>query len=339
MDTQLESYSTLMQNTLGLRLRKVHATRLILIEMLKNDAFSYQDGQFEIELYRDSGITVDFVKTYIAEKGNYIFISTEDFDLIQEKLRDQLLKVTRSLSIGDPLKNSAKHANLLTMQLAALYENPFDDELLSSHFQSSKNLSTLLYHNKKIQRPLYHHMKKQKHHFTHTQPLLSSILLLAFLQHTKIFNEKEIHNLFLTSYFKDIGMSFIPREKLELAHLSDFEKKIFSDHATHSLSILEGRVPLSKTNLNMIANHHFLNYIIQAKATGRAISKDAELLTGVESVILSAIDILVAMTNDRPYREKISVFRALEFLKKVIADDYPQEFRSLVIFMKRFLNT
>lgn len=339
METQLESYANLMQNSLALRLKKVHITRLMLVEMLKHDAYTYKDGQFEIELPKDSGISIDFIKNYAQENGHSIFISLEDFDIIQEKLKEQLLKVTRSLSIGDPLKNGAKHANLLTMQMADLYDDPFNDELLASHFQSSKNLSALLYHNKKIQKSLYHHMKRQSHHYTHIQPLLSSILLLAFLQHTNLFNEKEISNLFLTSYFKDIGMSFVPREKLELAHLNDFEKKIFSDHATHSLSILEGRVPLNKTNLNMIANHHFLNYIIQAKASGRPLAQDAELLTGVESMILSAIDILVAMTSDRPYREKISVYRALEFLKKVVSDEYPQEFRSLVIFIKRFFST
>src|SRR5690606_39260060 len=104
-------------------------TRLILIEMLKEEAYSYQDGLYEVELYQDAVITIDFIKDYISLKGNYIFIGTEDFEFIQTKLREQLIKVTRSLSIGDPLKNGARHANLLTMQLESLYDDPFNDEL------------------------------------------------------------------------------------------------------------------------------------------------------------------------------------------------------------------
>lgn len=335
MTMEHESYSHLMHNTLSLKLKEVHASKLLLIDMLKDDAYCYEEGHFTKKILKDTGISQET----LSEIQTPIYISHEDFKIIQEKLSDRLLTLTRSLSIGNPLKNGAKHASLLTMQLSNLYDDPYDDELLTSHFQSSKNLSTLLYNNKKIQKSLYHYLKKQNYHFAHTQPLLSSILLLAFIQHTNMFNEKEAHNLFLTSYFKDIGMSFIPREKLEVAHLSENDKKIFAEHAKFSLSLLEGRVPISRTHLNLIANHHFLNYVIQSKATNRPLPPEAEILTGVESVLLSAIDILVAMTTERPYRKKVSVYRALELLKKVIADDYPQEFRKLVIFIRQFLGT
>ena len=77
-------------------------------------------------------------------------------------------------------------------------------------------------------------------------------MLLSFLQSLNLFSHKEIENLFITSYFKDIGMSFIPREKFELAHLSDFDKELFASHAENSMLILEGRVPLSNTQLNLI---------------------------------------------------------------------------------------
>ena len=63
---------------------------------------------------------------------------------------------------------------------------------------------------------------------------------------------------------------------------------------------------------------------------------DEEFLSGIESATISFIDILVAMTTERPYRESVSTFTALEFIKKVISDEYPQEFKSLVVFIKNF---
>jgi HD-GYP domain-containing protein (c-di-GMP phosphodiesterase class II) len=42
------------------------------------------------------------------------------------------------------------------------------------------------------------------------------------------------------------------------------------------------------------------------------------------------------MTNDRPYRRGQSLYQSLELIKKMMADDYPQEFKALVVFLKQF---
>ena len=90
------------------------------------------------------------------------------------------------------------------------------------------------------------------------------------------------------------------------------------------------------TQLNIIENHHFLNYKIQALISDSFTIDQSKMLSGVESTLLSSIDIIVAMSTKRPYREAMSVFKALELLKKVVAPEYPTEFKSLVIFLKNF---
>ena len=133
-------------------------------------------------------------------------------------------------------------------------------------------------------------------------------------------------------------MSFIPREKFELANLSDFDKKLFADHADNSMRILEGRLPFNQSQLNLIKNHHYLNYKIQSLANKDSYFAEEEFLSGIESALMSSIDLLVAMTNDRPYRKADSPYKALELLKKVISDEYPQEFKALVLFIKNFMS-
>jgi HD-GYP domain-containing protein (c-di-GMP phosphodiesterase class II) len=324
------------RSRLSLKLKPIFIAQLMMLDSLEKPAFSFSDGLFIQVLDANSGVSVDFLSNYAQTVSSEIFIYKEDFIKLNEKLNQEIIKVTRSLSIGDPKTKGIKHVNLLSMQMSNLYNDPFNDELLSNQFQSAKNFFNLLFQNKNIHKSLYANLIKQNHHYTVAQPLLSSILLVSFLQSTGMFSEKEIQNYFLTSYFKDVGMSLIPREKFELAHLSEYDKALFAEHAINSRRLLKGRIPLNMTQLNIIENHHFLNYKIQALISDSFTIEESKMLTGIESTLLSSIDIIVAMSTKRPYREAVSVFKALELLKKVIATDYPNEFKNLVVFLKHF---
>lgn len=336
MFTTPKPLDILERSRLSLKLKPVFIVQLTMLDSLVMPAYAYQDGVFKRVLNENEGISIEFISHYAQTVSSEIFLHKEDFNTIHDKLNQEIIKVTRSLSIGDPKIKATKHVNLLSMQMSNLYKDPFNDELLTNQFQSATNFARLMYSNKKIHKHVYHKLIKQSHHYTIAQPLLSSILLASFLQSTGLFSEKEVQTYFLTSYFKDIGMSFIPREKFEQAHLNEFDKKLFSEHAETSMKILENRLPFNKTQLNIIKNHHFLNYKIQSLISGNIAPQEDKMLTGIESTLLSSIDIIVAMSCDRPYRDPISVFKALELLKKIIAEEYPQEFKNLVVFLKHF---
>jgi HD-GYP domain-containing protein (c-di-GMP phosphodiesterase class II) len=191
--------------------------------------------------------------------------------------------------------------------------------------------------NKKHQPYFFHSLARENFHFTLSQPMLSSVLLLSFLQSIHLFHDKEVENLFLTSYLKDIGVSMIPDAKYDLKTLTPKDKELFANHADFSYELLEGRVPLSKNYLNIIKHHHFLND--RLKGLGDKDRKgfaDNEMIMGIESTLVAVFDILVAMTNDRPYRKGLSLYQSLEVIKKMMADEYPQEFKALVVFLKQF---
>ncbi len=333
-----ETLSSIQLHRLNLKLRPLFVGQLFIVESLNQPGYYYQDGRFNLALNAHEGITPAFISEFAQKHSTEIFISEEDLQDINLRLKDELTKLTRSLSIGNIKRNAIKHTNFLSMQMSNLYKDPFNDALLSNQFQNTKNLSTLLLNNKDIHKLVFHNINDSKYHYTFTQPLLSSLMLLSFIQSLKLFNDKEIEGLFLTSYFKDIGMSFIPREKFELANLNEFDQDLFAKHADNSMLILEGRVPLNNSQLNLIKNHHFLNFKIQNLINSQKIPEDDTYLTGVESMLVSALDILIAMTSERPYRKPMSSFKALELLKRVISDDYPQEYRALVVFLKKFLS-
>lgn len=324
------------RSRLSLSLKPILVAQIVILDSLEKPAFSFKDGLFHKEIDANTGISIDFISNYAKVVSSEIFLHKEDFNRINEKLNGEIVKLTRTLSHGDVKSKANKYINLLSMQMANLYKDPFNDELLANQYQSAKNLFHVIFQNKGIHKSLYHNLLKQAHHYTVAQPLLSSILLTSFLQTTGMFSEKEIQSYFLTSYFKDIGMSLIPREKFELAHINEYDKKLFAEHAINSRRLLNSRIPLTMTQLNIIENHHFLNYKIQALITDSFTIDQSKMLSGVESTLLSSIDIIVAMSTKRPYREAMSVFKALELLKKVVAPEYPTEFKSLVIFLKNF---
>jgi HD-GYP domain-containing protein (c-di-GMP phosphodiesterase class II) len=326
------------RHTLGLKLKSVLVGELFLISKLTHPVYVFKDELFSVVIPSGSSPSKEQINLLIKNKQREVFLRQEDFEQIKKGLETALIKANRSLSVGDPLQNGSKNIKLLSLNMTNLYQNPHNDELLMLQFQSSQNLSNFLLENKKHQSDLYHNFSKENFHYTIAQPMLSSILLLSFLQSTHLFHKKEIESLFLTSYFKDFGLSIIPEEKYDLKTLSPKDKEILSDHSEFSLNLLDGRIPLSKSYLNIIKEHHFLHDKMKTLINPHeSTDHSSDILMGIETILVAVFDILVATINDRPYRKKWTTYQALELIKRLMADDYPQEFKALVIFLKQFL--
>lgn len=310
---------------------------LYLSKRLKHPAYVFEDGVFEPILDVGGVASKELINNLIKNAHRLVYVYPEDINEIKKSLENALIKVTRSLSVGDPLENGTKDLKLLSLNMGGLYDNPHNDELLKLQFQSSQNLSKFLLENKKYQPHFYENLQKENFHFTLAQPMLSSLLLLSFLQSTHLFHEREIENLFLTSYLKDLGISMIPDDKYDSKTLTTRDQNLFASHADFSFDLLEGRVPLSKNYLNIIKYHHFLNDKIKSIVSKEKPKNDApEMLFGIESTLVAVFDVLVAMTSERPYRKGMSLYHSLELIKLMMADDYPQEFKAIVNFIKQF---
>lgn len=322
---------------LGLKLSPILVGELYLARKLKHPIYVFRNGSFVPVVFEGSVPSKELITTLLRNSYKEVFAFREDLEEIKKNLEGALTKVTRSLSVGDPMENGAKDIKLLSLNLGGLYQNPHSDELLMLQFQSTQNLSKFLLDNKKVQGHLFQNLIKENFHFTVSQPMLSSLLLLSFLQAIHLFHDREIENLFLTSYLKDIGISLIPEEKYNLKVLTTKDQELFANHADFSFDLLDGRLPLSKNHLAIIKHHHFLNDKIKRLLTKDLVKpKGPDMIFGIESTLVAVFDILVAMTNDRPYRKGISLFQSLEVIKKMMADEYPQEFRALVVFLKHF---
>ncbi|MCO4795617.1 MAG: hypothetical protein KC493_18000 [Bacteriovoracaceae bacterium] len=338
-----KAFNAIAQNSLGYQLTPISIRELLYIDSAPETIYGLENGLYRPLIAANKKINKDILKQLISAGHVRLFVDRKKRHLLIDMIQEKLTKVTRSLSIGDPVENGRSQMNLLTVHFEYVYGNITDDDILNKHFQFSKNLCSFLLANSEKLEKLYLEYRKQKHHFIFSQPLLASLLLLGVLKNTRVFSAKEMELLFLTSYFKDIGMSSIPVEKYDDENLSKEDKKRLVNHAETSVEILEGRVPLSPSHMEIIKNHHAfsllnkeLNHDIEIDTPQGDDNIDRPVLVGSETVLICSMDIIAAMVTPRPWREAENLFKVLDLVRVLISDDFSGEFKTIVSYFKNF---
>jgi hypothetical protein len=331
-----EHYSAITKTGLSLRLYPLSIRELMYIPKVPCDIYSYNNQSFRIIINKHTPIDNSFIRDLARQGDTDFYIYKEDHLLIKQEIQKNLTLVTRSLSVGNAVENAKQQMNLLTINMSYLYDKPTDDETLALQYQCSKNLAYFLIKHINYHEVLYKEFLKQKHHFIYAQPLIASLFTLGLLKYSKKYNDQEIEALFISSYFKDIGMSSIPESKYNDENLSLEDKALINSHAEHSVQILKGRINLTPNHYLIIENHHSFsllksNYDIMPKR-----KDDLSTVFGFETVIVSIMDIIAAAIHGRPFRDPIKVFDALSLIKNLIVDKYPQEFKLIVGYFKKF---
>ncbi|MBT7609126.1 MAG: hypothetical protein HN576_05185 [Bacteriovoracaceae bacterium] len=348
-----QAFSALMQNSMGLKLRPISIRELIYLDICPCDIYGISQGLFTRLLSQKSSLSTEVLRDLIRAGHAQLFVYHQDRQLIIKEIQTSLVQVTRSLSIGDPFEKCKKQMNLLTINMEYLYLDTINDDLLSLQAQSVKNLFLFLINNLEIHEKLFYDYINQKHHYIFAQPMISSLLLCGIMKSAKLFPVREMEALFITSFFKDIGMSAIPTENYDKKDLSDSDKILLSNHAQHSVEILDGRLSFSPSSLNVIAHHHEFSIINKeihfksSKSSQKIKSKSGVLfdtdesfegsyMIGTETVMVCTLDIIAAMITPRPWRAAEKLFDALDLIRIQIGDDFPQEFKSIVSYFKKF---
>jgi hypothetical protein len=327
-------FKILEQNALSFKLTSIAFREVFFIAEAPCDVYAQIDGLFKIVIYRKSEINNQLLKEILQRKLSNLFVMDADRILLRSAQQENLRNVTRSLSIGDPLLKATLQANLLTLNLGYLYEDPTNDSLLSLQVQSARNLATFLYNKPQIHEDLYKNFINQGHHYIYAQPFLSTLFSLGVMKNSQLYTDKDIELFFLTSYLKDIGMSAIPVEKYNEEHLTEEDKQLLASHPQLSVKILKGRVPLPPNHLKIIESHHI--YSTLTRRYQLAPKDDPNVIFGFETMIISVMDTAAAMITDRPFRRRETLFKSLDIIRLLISEQYPQEFKLIVVYFKNF---
>jgi HD-GYP domain-containing protein (c-di-GMP phosphodiesterase class II) len=328
----MRAFDLLYQNAICFKLTPISIRELFYLGNLPCDIFAPVDGVFKKILNKHFSLSKGTLRTLIQKGHSRVFLTHRDRNSIREMQEANLRKVTRSLSIGSPIDNGKKLFNLMSINLRYLYEWPTNDHILKLMEQSCKNMALFLIDKTDVHEELYLEYVKQKHHFILSQPLISSLFLIGVLKQSRLFSEKEMQGLFVSSYFKDVGMSAIPVAKYDQKDLPKVDREIFLQHPNLSRLILEGRIQLTTNYLSIIENHHIFGHLQKSES----IEKMNFDIVGTETILVAAMDIIAAMISGRPYQEPFNLFKALEYLKDIISEDYPQEFKLIVNYFRSF---
>lgn len=145
----ISSYSN--HHRLALKLKPILVGELYLARKLLNPVYIHKDGIFISYIPEGSVPTKDQINSLIKNFYKEVYVYQSDLDQIKSNLESALIKITRSLSVGDPLENGTKDLKLLSLNMAGLYQNPHNDSHLMLQFQSTQNLTKFLMENKKHQ--------------------------------------------------------------------------------------------------------------------------------------------------------------------------------------------
>lgn len=327
-------FAVIEQNALNFKLTPVAFREIFFIAEAPCDIYAYVDGLLKIVLYKKAEINTELLKALLLKGQANLFVVNEDRKELRIAQQVNLINVTRSLSIGNPIEKARLQTNLLTLNLGYLYEDPTDDDVLNLQIQSAKNLATFLFNKPHIHEELYRDFIKQGHHYIFAQPFISTLFLIGVLKNSRLYIDKDIEQFFLTSYLKDIGMSAIPVEKYNQRELSSEDKKLLASHPELSANILRGRAQLPPNHLKIIENHHI--YSTLTNKVNLYSKDDPNNIFGFETMMISAMDTIAAMTTDRPFRKAESLFKSLDLIRHLISEQYPQEFKLIVFYFKNF---
>lgn len=327
-------FKILEQNALSFKLTSIAFREVFFIAEAPCDIYAQIDGLFKVVIHKKAEINNQLLKEFLQKKISNLFVMDEDRTHLRAAQQENLRNVTRSLSIGDPLIKATLQANLLTLNLGYLYEDPTNDSLLSLQVQSARNLATFLYNKPQIHEDLYKNFINQGHHYIYAQPFLSTLFSLGVMKNSQMYTDKDIELFFLTSYLKDIGMSAIPVEKYNEENLTEEDKQLLASHPQLSVKILKGRVPLPPNHIKIIESHHI--YSTLTRRYQLAPKDDPNAIFGFETMIISVMDTVAAMITDRPFRKRETLFKSLDIIRLLISEQYPQEFKLIVVYFKNF---
>ena len=322
------------QSPFSCRPISVSMWEMLFLNQAPCDFWIDREGLFRPFLLKDQQVARDTLK-HLIEKGVYqLYFKRGDEVVVKKALERRLHQAGRAISVENSLKNASQQMSLMAIHAGLLYRDPSDKSALNLQYSSAKNLVNFFFTSKDKLPWFYGAFAQKKYHYTIGHPLLTSLLLISFLDYLDHFSEREIELLFLTNYFKDIGQALIPQEVLGLENPSLLQKKLLAKHTHYSIDILKDRTPLPSHYLTIIGNHHQHSSI---QDEGGPLSDD-DFAEGTETALIEMIDMVTAMTSPRPYRPPIDIFTALNRVKVSFADNYQQEFRHLVHFVQKFFS-
>ena len=156
------AFNLLEQSHLSYKLVAISIRELLFISEAPCDIYGLRNELYFRILKRNAHINKNILRDLIKKGQHKLFIHHSEKMMLMNAVQNKLVQVTRSLSVGNPVDKTRLQMNLMTINMAYLYDHPTDDELLKMQHQCAKNLAYFLISRPEIHEPLYRDYLKQK---------------------------------------------------------------------------------------------------------------------------------------------------------------------------------
>ena len=283
------------------------------------DLYIVREGDDAPVLYREKSYEEDVSKSRSLEDCPYktFYIKAADYRRYQKKLESQLERLLHSDEI-----NTADQFSMLQTALADRFDHAFrlikSDKAILESQRIGMNIADTLRDNSTLPFDLISVVNHDYATFTHTTHVSGYCVLLA--QRLGISDPDELNEIAIGGMLHDIGKRSLPLSILnKKGRLTQAEKRIVQAHPQRGYEDLYNRSDLTFRQRMMVYQHHE-----RIDGTGypvRIVGRDIHPW----AKICAVADVFEALTSRRPYRPRLPITEALEYLERVAGSHLDKE--------------
>jgi len=239
-----------------------------------------------------------------------IYIDTEDQDLYQEYVEDNLQYIIKDATVPAEQKSRLVYDSSRYL-MQKLFDNPRADMITRTR-KTVNNIVSLILSDRRATSQLIRITEYD--YYTYTHSVNVGVFSIAFARDLlQGMSEQKFYELGLGFFLHDIGKSRIPIDILnKRGPLNEEEWKIMKMHPQHGYNILQESGFISRDTAIIVLQHHE-----RIDGTGYPRGLNGERLN-VFGRICCLADVFDAMTTRRCYQEPFKPFEALTIIRDTL---------------------
>lgn len=288
---------------------------------VKGDVFSPEKTE-KAEEKKPVDLHISFPKGIITrEAKKEKKAQAEEYSLVSKKLIDavKLHGVDNVTRAGEIYKNAVEVVKSL-LQKIRLKEDlePYMERI----YGVLDDIFNQLFLGDSILENIYERRKDEYHLPYH---IVNVLLLSSVVGMSMGFNKSRLSHLGLASIFYDIGLDTLREVSGQPRKFTGEEHDLIKSHISRSMKVVDKISAINKAVKETIYMHHER---INGKGYPCRLKRDN---IDPYAKILGLIDTYEAITNDRPYREKINAHKAIRYILGTLKDSFDPDVLKIFI--------
>jgi len=304
----------------------IHLDSLVIDTILGFDLYAKMPkDRFVLICGRRFGFTSSHRDNLIANGTHTLFVADDDQSNYGEYIEQNLGQV-----VSDPQVPSQKKAELLYSVskgvLLDAFSNPRSADMVRRTEEVMPHMVDVILQGKESLQNLISIMSHDYYTFTHS--INVCVFSVALANFVGLKDRAKLHDLAVGALLHDIGKSEVPKAILnKTGLLTTEEMEVMKSHVIRGEKILGDKNHMNSARMLPVSLHHER---LNGKGYPRHLLTDQIHIHGKIAAIADCFD---AMTTNRPYKQAMKAFEAVQLMKGKFQDSYDQSLLGYLILL------